>query len=59
MASEELFSQLRLCLVNLCSKSYTFFLYFILSYIYTCGSGSVLGIRIRIHNSVTNKNLFK
>ena len=49
MAPEELFSQSSLWKVNLCLKSSTFCL--ILSYIFLCGSGSVFGIRIRIHKA--------
>ena len=54
MAPEELFGQLILWIVNLCPKFYTFCLNFILYSIYMFRSGSVLGIRIRIHKSPEN-----
>ena len=51
MAPQELFSQLSLCMVNLCLKSCTFYLFLLC--IYICGSGSlsVLGLRIQIHDA--------
>ena len=47
MSPEQIFNQLSLWLVSLCLQFYTFASN--LSYIYMTESGSVFGMRIRIH----------